>query len=127
MLNVRTKSVTFRITEEEFAWLRSATLLSGARSLSDFARTAMLRLASSRRSQKGADATKHSRGVRLLSVEQRMEKIEITLEELAGALADLTGSAVQRRTRDPVSPIAMPVNQPRARKLAESRPPNEMP
>jgi hypothetical protein len=56
-----------------------------------------------------------------------MEKIEITLEELAGALADLTGSAVQRRTRDPVSPIAMPVNQPRARKLAESRPPNEMP
>ena len=45
ILKPRNRLVNFRLTEEEFVYLRDACLAQGARSISDFARSAVLRQA----------------------------------------------------------------------------------
>jgi hypothetical protein len=45
MLQPRTKLVNFRVTEEEYEKLRSASVERGARCLSDFARVAVMQAA----------------------------------------------------------------------------------
>ena len=45
ILKPRNRLVNFRLTEEEFVYLREACLAQGARSISDFARSAVLRQA----------------------------------------------------------------------------------
>lgn len=45
ILKPRNRLVNFRLTEEEFAYLRDACVAQGARSISDFARSAVLRQA----------------------------------------------------------------------------------
>jgi hypothetical protein len=45
ILKPRNRLVNFRLTEEEFGYLRDACLAQGARSISDFARSAVLRQA----------------------------------------------------------------------------------
>ena len=42
MLKLRSRQVSFRVTEEEYEGLRSASSQRGARCLSDYARTVML-------------------------------------------------------------------------------------
>ena len=42
MLKTRNRIINFRVTEDEFARLRTASMENGARCLSDFARTAIL-------------------------------------------------------------------------------------
>jgi len=42
MLKTRNRIINFRVTEDEFARLRDASVENGARCLSDFARTAIL-------------------------------------------------------------------------------------
>ncbi len=45
ILKPRNRLVNFRLTEEEFVYLREACVAQGARSISDFARSAVLRQA----------------------------------------------------------------------------------
>jgi hypothetical protein len=45
ILKPRNRLVNFRLTEEEFGYLRDACMAQGARSISDFARSAVLRQA----------------------------------------------------------------------------------
>lgn len=45
ILKPRNRLVNFRLTEEEFVLLRDACMAQGARSISDFARSAVLRQA----------------------------------------------------------------------------------
>ena len=47
VIKPRTRLVNFRLTEEEYQHLTAACSLRGSRSLSDFARSAVLRLADS--------------------------------------------------------------------------------
>lgn len=43
MLKTRNRIINFRVTEDEFTRLRTASMENGARCLSDYARTAILR------------------------------------------------------------------------------------
>jgi uncharacterized protein (DUF1778 family) len=46
VFNPRNRLVNFRLSDEEFEQLRASSAVSGARSLSDFARSAVMRCAS---------------------------------------------------------------------------------
>ena len=88
MFKTRTRPVNFRLTAEEFTQLQSAAAVSGARSLSDFARTATLRHAAALPVEAGSAG---GNGVitRLLFLERRIEGLEASLNRaLASGTAD---------------------------------------
>jgi len=64
----KTKTIVFRITEEDYAQLESKTRASGARRLSEFARSKLLRAVSE---------------PSLAEVGRRMEELEAAVQQLA--------------------------------------------
>lgn len=71
----RNRVVVFRLSQEEYEDLKSATLSAGARSISDYARTGLLTLI-------GVDPLGDM-------VERRFGKIEQTLSKLHEAIQDV--------------------------------------
>lgn len=73
----RTRLVNIRLSEEEFASLQRATNESGARSISDFCRNAILK-------SSGGSGTQD-----LHEVERRMGQLESTISQLSEKLSQL--------------------------------------
>ncbi len=72
----RTRTINFRLSEEEFRELKSACAAGGARSVSDFARTAIWRMViASSGAEPGSGAGK---------IEDRLAQLQQQLAELAG-------------------------------------------
>lgn len=95
----RTRAVNFRLSEEEFEELKRACVAEGARSMSDFARTAVWRMIAS------GFNTLPSAGVA-----DRLDKLQQQLSELAGLL----------RLINPPAAIKQPVTQPEGQGLQKS-------
>ena len=72
MRKIRTRLVNFRVTDEEFDRLKTASDRQGARCLSDFARSILFG---------GSDRD------RLLSLDQRVTAVERSMAHLAKALS----------------------------------------
>jgi hypothetical protein len=81
MYQLRTRLVTFRVTEEEFEQLKLASANTRARCLSDFARSTMLGSASQALASPGGPIDD-----RLCSLERRLNDLEINLERIANSV-----------------------------------------
>ena len=79
MLKARTRLINFRVTDEEFERLKSASGRQGARCMSDFARTLML-------AQSG-DLYHGSFDDKLLSLDRRLTNLERSMARLVTALS----------------------------------------
>lgn len=83
----RNRLVNFRVSEEEFQNLREACLSGGARSISDFARSAVLST---------FDGAGHVEGVlkvRLSTIDQKMDDLDSSLRTLLGRLQPMSAQA----------------------------------
>ncbi len=80
MYRLRSRIVNFRVTDEEFERLKSASALQGSRCLSDFARSVMLTTATA--PEQGSTTPIDSR---LLSFEQRLAALESSVARLEDA------------------------------------------
>ena len=74
--NPRTKLVNFRLSEEEFQNLRAASTQFGARSLSDFARSAVLKTYTG---DTDADGLLH---IRLSDLDNKVSAIETNMRQI---------------------------------------------
>ncbi len=82
VLKRRTRVVTFRVSEEEFNSLSDACMASGARSISDFARSAV------------SQCLRREGASRLVREEIRVVKIRLdALEQELRRISDLIGAA----------------------------------
>ena len=72
----RTKLVNFRLSEEEFQGLKDATAQFGARSLSDFARAAVLK---SYVGETDSDGLLH---IRLSDLDHKVSEIETNMRQI---------------------------------------------
>ncbi|MBM3767792.1 MAG: hypothetical protein FJW32_20585 [Acidobacteria bacterium] len=79
----RTRLVNFRVSEDEFKSLREACETGGARSISDFARHAVLGAP-----EKGANESKEVLGLRLALIEEKMGEVDAKLFQIARLLGD---------------------------------------
>lgn len=101
VLNPRTRLVNFRLSEEEFQSLKLACENSGARSLSDFARSAVL--LSIERVGEG-DLLRWEQNLGPLSrLGTTIETLEGRVEELLSALRDRIPAAAQANGQDSAS------------------------
>jgi hypothetical protein len=91
MRKIRTRLVNFRVTDEEFEQLKTATDRHGARCLSDYARSAMLNVASSR---SGADPVDD----KVNSLDRRLTVLERSMSRLVEALAGSKNQTVRTDT-----------------------------
>ena len=82
MQKVRTRLVNFRVTDEEFAQLKSACDRQGARCLSDFARNAMLT---------SPNLDPESFVSKFVVLERRIASLETSMSRLHSALAGVDG------------------------------------
>lgn len=90
----RTRAVNFRLSEEEFEELKRACVAEGARSLSDFARTAVWRMIAT-----GFNTLPSA------AVADRLDKLQQQLSELAGLLRVINQHAANSQ------PVAQPEHQ----------------
>ena len=81
VINPRTKLVNFRLSEAEFQSLRAASAQFGARSLSDFARCAVLK---SYGGDTDVDGLLH---IRLSDLDHKVSAIETNMQEIKEYLA----------------------------------------
>ena len=81
VINPRTKLVNFRLSEAEFQNLRAASTQFGARSLSDFARSAVLK---SYHTETDADGSLH---IRLSDLDHKVSAIETNMQQIKEYLA----------------------------------------
>ena len=79
--NPRTKLINFRLSEEEFIHLKAASAQFGARSLSDFARSAVLKLHAGDTDE---DGLLH---IRLSDLDHKVSEIETNMREIKEYLA----------------------------------------
>ncbi len=89
VLNPRNRLVNFRLSEVEYEELKTACHASGARSISEFARNAVLRrIAGPDRDTEAASARMREFEERIRRLEDRMEQLfrAISLAGMAGAL-----------------------------------------
>jgi hypothetical protein len=74
----RTRLVNFRLSEDEYQTLKEAAIRQGARSISDFARGAILNSVTNPRSENGH--------VDLTGLDRKMSEIQGTVEKISGLL-----------------------------------------
>jgi hypothetical protein len=74
----RTRAINFRLSEEEFRELKRACAVGGARSVSDFARTAVWRMV--------IGCVEAEPGAGAETIELRLAQLEQQLSELAGLI-----------------------------------------
>jgi hypothetical protein len=78
---VRNRLVNFRVTDEEFRYLKAATAVQKARCLSDFARSVVLRMA--------AESASDGNGTpeeRMGAFDRRLAQVESIVAEIVAAL-----------------------------------------
>lgn len=92
VLKSRSRLVTFRLSTDEYEDLKRACIDEGARSISDFARAAVMHRAQSRNSSRA------SLGDDLATLSSRLEELDGALKDLSGRIARVLGSA-----REPVN------------------------
>jgi hypothetical protein len=103
MVRVRTRMLTFRVTEDEHERLQTASNACGARCLSDFLRQAALdalgrwAVRNLAPTGSGAAAPAPSSSQQLVSVEQRLSNLEAKISALIGSLGS---QPVARTKRD---------------------------
>jgi hypothetical protein len=83
----RNRLVNFRVSEEEFQNLREACLSGGARSISDFARSAVLSAFGS------ANEVEGLLKIRLSTIDQKMDELDSSLQTLLGRLNPSTSQS----------------------------------
>jgi hypothetical protein len=83
----RTRAINFRLSEEEFRELQRACAAKGARSVSDFARTAVWRMVAGH-----PDAQPPLVGGE--AIDGRLEQLQKLLDELAGLIREVGPRAV---------------------------------
>lgn len=83
MYKLRSRTVNFRVTDEELERLQTASAIRGSRCLSDFARSVILETASA----PPATAPQESVDPRILSLEQRLDALESDFQTLQSAVA----------------------------------------
>ncbi len=90
VIKPRTRLVNFRLTDDEYDHLIAACSLRGARSLSDFARSAVLRLADPQTEAVGYLQC------RLTTLDERVLELEDRIKRLIGLLhtSERAGSVV---------------------------------
>ena len=81
MYRLRSRSVNFRVTNEEFEQLQTASAQRGSRCLSDFARSVMLETANVPASERRPVDS------RILALEKRLDALESNLQTLQSAVA----------------------------------------
>ena len=81
---VRSRIINFRVSEDEFRRLKAATTLQNARCLSDFARTATLRVASGLEPHNGSNGP----GTELQSLDRRLAVLESNVARLVDVLSN---------------------------------------
>lgn len=86
VFNPRNRLVNFRLSEEEFDRLRASSALSGARSLSDFARSAVMRsVGQTTPDNPGFPAT----DLRVPSIDRKVLELETRVAELVNLVESL--------------------------------------
>ncbi len=87
VFNPRNRLVNFRLSEEEFERLRASSALSGARSLSDFARNAVMRSVA----QNAPDASTASPVAesRVPTIDRKVLELETRVAELVNLIESL--------------------------------------
>jgi hypothetical protein len=87
LINSRNKLVTFRLSLEEFESLRSFCISKGARSVSEFARDAILHQIN------GSGAQRTFVSGDLVTLSSALEDIDIALKNLSGRISKILGSS----------------------------------
>lgn len=82
MFKSRTHAITFRLAESEYKELRATALSQGARSISDFARAAVL-------NKVGMPTGSSAMDEDLNSLNLRLEVFELALRDLRGRIAQV--------------------------------------
>ena len=90
VLKARSRLVSFRLTQEELENLRLACLIHGARNISDFARSAVLQVASSHVHPEAQVLDRFS------AIEMRLMEIESTLKQQTDITRTLLKSLVNQ-------------------------------
>jgi len=86
-MKTRSRLVTFRLSTEEYEQLEQVCVSSGSRSISEFARSAVMHRVSTRTSQKP------SLGEDLATLSERLRELDTALKELSGWIGRILGSA----------------------------------
>jgi len=92
MNKIRKRLINFRVTDEEFVRIKTASDRQGARCVSEFARAVM---AGGARSDMAADSgVSFSLNDKLLSVERRLAMLELYVSRLSDALSNSTNGRI---------------------------------
>lgn len=93
MLKTRSRIINFRVTEDEFTRLRTASVENGARCLSDYARTALMHALEGCSDQpEGRAAGKGE----LQALGRRLGIVELTVAKLESLLSTASSVETQR-------------------------------
>ena len=93
VLKRRSRIVSFRLSQEEYDALKDTCLAEGARSISDFARSAACRLA---RNGNGSDETLQAA---VLTLQERVEELDRELKRLAHLLEASQPAAPEKKSK----------------------------
>ena len=94
MDTIRSRTINFRVTQDEYSRLKAASTLHNARCLSDFARSATLRVAGSLESRNADTA-----GNQLQSLDRRLTALETNVARLIDALGGKPASEMEGYAR----------------------------
>jgi hypothetical protein len=84
----RSRVINFRVTDDEFNRLKTASNLGGARCLSEYARDVLMQSLDSRADHKSGAAGGQDK---LLTLELRVGLVELSLSRLEGRISSLGG------------------------------------
>jgi hypothetical protein len=90
----RNRLVNFRLSEEEFDRLRASCSLNGARSLSDFARAAVLRSVAGLQTAPDSDSSASAPDTRVSQIDQKVVELESRVTELLRLMDNLQAHSV---------------------------------
>lgn len=90
MNTIRDRIINFRVTQDEYSRLKAASTLHNARCLSDFARSATLRVAGSLEPRNGDTA-----GHQLQSLDRRLALLETNVARLLDGLGGKPASDME--------------------------------
>jgi len=100
VLNPRNRLVNFRLSESELELLKAACHTQGARSISEFARMAVLR------SLNGTSGSESTRDSRVSDLDSKVNELENRMDQLSGLLAIAGATRSERATPpQPTQPI----------------------
>jgi hypothetical protein len=82
VLRPRSRTISVRISEEEFSALRRICVASGARSLSDLAREAMHGLLNRAGKENGGDGAREEVYAQMKDLEQRVQELSVEVASI---------------------------------------------